>query len=301
MQKEKDTMYITENQRVGESILFLLSARNSLANTVFESDHKNSNEMVSFLMNEATDYEIMSLLVTGKLPEEKYNIAIESYLFSFLKEQILKSHNMVVEAIGEASFNSFLEEVDHVFPEMTTTRPMIDFYQEQARAISEQNPVELARKYYSPGGKGGETIQKGMETTGKYWKQKGQAAMDTAGQAVGNVQAAGKAAIEKGLPQFKAWATSPAGQAVGGAALGALILFGAVKAYKRFFSAAAKSCAGQSGEAKSACMAKAKKAAYAKKAAFLQAGMGACAKSKNPEKCKASISRKVQGMKAKAA
>jgi hypothetical protein len=48
-------------------------------------------------------------------------------------------------------------------------------------------------------------------------------------------------------------------------------------------------------------MGKAKKAAYAKKAAFLQAGMGACAKSKNPEKCKASISRKVQGMKAKAA
>ena len=30
-------MYITENQRVGESVLFLLSARNSLANTVIES------------------------------------------------------------------------------------------------------------------------------------------------------------------------------------------------------------------------------------------------------------------------
>lgn len=290
-------MYITENQRVGESVLFLLSARNSLANTVIESKHENVDEMVDFLVNEASDYEIMSLLVTGKLPEEKYNINIESYLFSFLKEQVLKDHEVVVEAVGPETFDSFMQEVDQVFPEMTTTRPMMKFYQEQARAISEQNPVELARKYYMPGGKGGEAIQKGMETAGKYWKGKGQEAMKAGGEAV----QAGRDAINKGLPQFKAWATSPAGQAVGGAALGALILFGAVKAYKRFFSAAAKACAGQSGEAKTACMAKAKKAAFSKKAAFLQAGMGACAKSKNPEKCKAAISRKVQAMRAKAA
>jgi hypothetical protein len=292
-------MYITESQNIRESVLFLLSARDTLTQMVLESNHENSDEMVGFLENEASDYEIMSLLVTGVLPEEKQNIAAEAYLFSFMKEQTLKSHDLVVKAMGTDAFNSFLHEVDSVFPAMMTTKPMLKFYQEQGNAIAiiEQSPtmaglkgvVKTAKDYYSPGG-GGEAVGGAVKTAKDYWMKAG-----------GDAVSAGRAAIEKGLPQFKSWATSPAGQGVAGAALGALVIYGAMKAYRRFFSAAAKACAGQSGEAKTACMGKAKKSAYAKKAAFLQAGMGACAKSKNPEKCKAAIGRKVSSLQAKAA
>ncbi len=299
-------MYITENQSIGESVLFLLSARNTLSEMIAESQHESTKEMTSFLINEASDYEIMSLLVTGKLPNEKYNIAAEGYLFSFLKEQVLMCHDVVVEAVGNETFNSFMQEVDQVFPAMNTTKPLVEFYQEQVRAINEQSPTmaglkglgTTAKKFYEPGG-GGEVVGKTLRTAGKYWKEKAKAGEEMASGAIKG----GREAAEQGWSQFSAWATKAGGtgQAIGGAALGALVIYGAVKAYKRFFSAAAKACAGQSGEAKTMCMAKAKKAAYAKKAAFLQAGMGACAKSKNPEKCKAAIGRKVASLQAKAA
>lgn len=323
-------MYITENQKVGESVLFLLCARNALKNTVIESKHENVDKMVDFLMNESSDYEIMSLLVTGKLPDEKYDIAAESYLFSIMKEQVLREHALVTEAVGNDIFDSFMHEVDQVFPAISTARPMLELYQEQAKFLDEQSPtaaglkgvMKTAKDYYGQGG-GGEAVGSALKTAGKFWKKKGQEAGEYAGKAGAKVSQAagdageaaggalktagkfyakagsdavsgGKAAIEKGLPQFKAWATSPAGQGLGGAALAALVAFGAVKAYKRFFSAAAKQCAGQSGQAKTACMAKAKASAKAKKAAFIQAGSGACAKSKNPEKCKAALRKKAQ-------
>ena len=38
-------MYITENQSIGESVLFLLAARNTLADMVSESGHENSETM----------------------------------------------------------------------------------------------------------------------------------------------------------------------------------------------------------------------------------------------------------------
>lgn len=129
-------MYITENQNIGESVLFLLSARNSLSEMVEDSGHENADVMVNFLMNEASDYEIMSLLVTGQLPDEQYNQVAESYLFSMLKEQVLRNSETITEMIGERTFNDFLGKVDSVYPNVSTAGPMLEFFSAQHPQIA---------------------------------------------------------------------------------------------------------------------------------------------------------------------
>lgn len=101
---------------------------------------------------------------------------------------------------------------------------------------------------------------------------------------------AGKAKDVMGQPG--AQYAAAAAVAVGGAAL-------AYKAYKRFFSQAARACKGKSGAEKTGCMKQFKvKGLMASKAA-LQSSMGKCGKDKNPAKCKASLQKKVQSTDAK--
>lgn len=124
-------MYITENQSISESVLFLLSARSTLAEMVEDSGHENADVMINFLMNEASDYEIVSLLTTGALPNEKYNPMAEAYLFSLLKEQALRSSETITEMMGQASFNDFMGKVNSVYPTMSTNGPVLEFFAAQ--------------------------------------------------------------------------------------------------------------------------------------------------------------------------
>jgi hypothetical protein len=64
-------------------------------------------------------------------------------------------------------------------------------------------------------------------------------------------------------------------------------------------SAAAKACAGKSGGEKSACMRQYKANATKAQISAMQKGLSSCAQSKNPEKCKAAIARKVDKLKSR--
>ena len=66
-------------------------------------------------------------------------------------------------------------------------------------------------------------------------------------------------------------------------------------------SQAAKACGGKSGAEKTICMKKYKGNALRSQIAATQKGMAQCAKSKNPEKCKASINNRVAKLKQKLA
>jgi hypothetical protein len=76
-----------------------------------------------------------------------------------------------------------------------------------------------------------------------------------------------------------------AGVALGAAVVSSLLLYGAVKTYKRFFSQAAKECKGKSGREKTICMNNARIKAMQAQLGDLQKAKTACAKSKNPTKC----------------
>jgi len=299
-------MYITENQSIGESVLFLLAARNTLADMVSESGHENSETMVDFLVNEASDYEIMSLLVDGVLPDEKYDNGHEAYLFSSLKESALMNAAVVSEAVGDGAFNDFMTKVDRVYPQLSTQGTMLEFFASQNRDVALAVIFE-AGETATAGilkAKGHETLmQKAQLAPGRI--------ADTAGEVVGKVSQAGGDALnwiqgqansaaqagQQASAKIAKFAQTPGGQAIGGAALAALLAYASVKTYKRFFSKAAKACGGQSGTAKSQCMAQYKSKAKAAQAQDLARGASACAKTKNPSACKAAIQKKIASLK----
>jgi hypothetical protein len=79
----------------------------------------------------------------------------------------------------------------------------------------------------------------------------------------------------------------------------AAIAVGALKAYKRFLSKAARTCKGKSGIEKTNCMNKFKKQAQAAKVQALQGGISKCSKTKDPAKCKVKLQGKINKEKAK--
>ena len=275
-------MYITENQSIGESVLFLLTARSTLAEMIAESDHENADEMIGFLLNEATDYEIMSLLVDGKLPVERYNEGHEIILFSRLKEAVLMNAGELSEAMGHNTFNDFMTKVDSVYPRFSTQTSMLEFFALQNSEIAiavltegsfpdlnrvllekfpwQRTPTEKAVKT------GKEYIEKGQEYAGKgleAGKEAAEKGMKMGKEYAGKAGEAVQKYAGKGLDWIKSQVDS-AGEvvgklssqqaALGGAAVAALLAFGAAKTYKRFFSKAAKACAGMGGSAKTQCM-----------------------------------------------
>jgi hypothetical protein len=369
-------MFITENQNFGDSVLFLMAARTSLSNIIDEHNTENAPELISFIQNEASDYQVMNLLLCGKLPEEKYNLVEEAMLFSHLKESMLMNKDFVTEMVGEEIFDNVLNEVDSLYMATSTTRPVLEFAAQTDPTIAiacmiTENPagdalmaknlkakiMNLASDARDAAGPAKEKIMQQIAAAKSKLAAVGQAAKSKgaamAGKMTGNT-AAQKAGLQKAaaaspaqhaklvakqkahaaqaklgsmkgantaIAKHKAgvaagkvkgaasaagkavgtFAKTKAGMATGGAAAAALAIYAGYKIYKRFFSQAAKACAGQSGAAKSACMAKYKKQAIMKQASAIQSASSTCAKAKDPAKCKAAVGKKVAQLKAKAA
>ena len=367
-------MFITENQNVSDSILFLLSARAALTNVVESRAPENQFELVDFINNEASDYEIMHLMLRGTLPKEKESVVGEMMLFSEFKEQMLMNSNTVIEMVGEDIFSNVLNEVDCLYGEASTKLPVLE-------SICEDNyEVKLAytlhEQYVHEGAV--ETLRRGIEDLtlkvkdtadpslkgklmrrlalqkdrlARLLKQKGGEASDAAGDAAaaakkkgaalakagkakyaelapkvkakGSAYASkaasylkqtgknvagqaqdlaqkGTAAAKKMAPKAKAavsnFAQTPAGQAVGAAAAATLAIYAGSKVYKRMFSKAARACGDKKGAEKTLCMRQYRKQALQKQIATVKSFSSKCAKSKDPQACKAAINKRVAGL-----
>jgi hypothetical protein len=177
-------MYITENQNLGDSVLFLLAARTALSNIVQESSLKNKQDMVSFLNNEASDYQVMNLLLKGSLPEEKYNAFEEMMLYSEFKESMMINKDFVTEITGEDIFDNVLNEVDSLYMVTSTESPILEFEMqtddEMAKAVTLYSLSEAASKPilnkalktakdYWTKGDGGKAVGKTLKTAKDYW------------------------------------------------------------------------------------------------------------------------------------
>lgn len=403
-------MYITQEQNFGDSVLFLYALREALVGIVSESSVEKKKDLVNFIYNEASDYQILSLVVDGELPDEKFSTIGEMVLFSQLKEQLLYNYESVSKIVGEDLCDNFLNEVDSISPYQSTPAlleyammlnefdpgagptPRIPGLDKAAKELAKKTGQSLAAAKkaviaQSPKIKGelqasGEAGKQMVKTAMDFWKKKGgeagaevakgaqamgkgfaKAGGEVAGTVAGKAKEAAKgakdwmtkkdleikravqpqgmrqagervaqaqqkggfdAALRSGQPMTGGSkvdnimqalkqkadsaknmamkvAQSPAGKAIGAAALAGLLIYGSYKIYKNMFSKAAKACKGMSGAAKKACMANHKAKAYAAQAQDLQAGSKACAKAKDPAKCQASVAKKVAKLKEKAA
>jgi len=119
-------MFITENQNVGDSVLFLLAARETLSSIIEGEESVNKNDLIKFIQVEASDYQVMNLLLKGTLPEDKYNAVDEALLFSEFKESMLINKNFVTEIIGDDIFDNVLNEVDSLYMVTSTQKPVLE-------------------------------------------------------------------------------------------------------------------------------------------------------------------------------
>lgn len=119
-------MILTENINLTDSMLFLLSVRDIIKEVVEMSSIEHKDTVKNFVMNEASDYQIMSLLIDGVLPEEKYNVGEEMLLFSRLKEQIVFNYPILSEAIGEDLTRNLIFEVGPISPDYSSAAPIVN-------------------------------------------------------------------------------------------------------------------------------------------------------------------------------
>jgi len=213
-----------------------------------------------FIQNEASDYQVMSIIVNNEIPEEKYNsieekklwdtfqyIACENLNYKFLKK-------IVLEMGPIAEYN------------MSSCQPVLNFLTE----IGDQPKYaqSLFTRLSSIRKTAKSTLKKGTEAATKL-------AVDTAKKS-----SLGKIAV---------------GMSAGAAA--ALIAFAAAKIYKDYLSKNARMCNGK--PEKSTCMKNLQDKAMRMRIQKLRSGMGSCGKAKNSENCKKSLQSKISRLQLK--
>ncbi len=289
-------------------------------------DKNQLKEMKNFVLNEASDYQIMSILMDDILPDEPSNPIAETMLFeglnmvagtSFvpLSEYDMSSINILSEAYSgpdSPKYGLTDDRINQIKKSLANLKgpkagPHIERLKGELAKLQKQRFVTHTKGYAAGAVQGAElTVKKAKEKiVGGYEKGK-----ELAGKAVAKGKEVAGAAKEKisgalkDLPsasaiggKISAAATSPAGMAVGGLAAAALLGYGAYKIYKNYFSAAAKKCAGSPD--KSACMKAARSGAVKAQIADLSKGAGACSKARDPQKCRAAVQNKIAKLRSK--
>jgi hypothetical protein len=294
---------------VTNSILFLTCARHALKEQVLLSELEESKKVAfsEFLVNEATDYEVMSLLVDNALPEEKYNQEAEAYLFADLKEMVIENYSGLSESIGRDSLMSLVYEIGPVSAYgYSTAAPILEFLLSEIPNFNLNLPRKSSSKKIfgaaakAPGIRTKQVTMAAQKAGSALKGAPGQAkefAKKQYGRASDRAKVYGGQAVEKAKAAGK-WAGTHK-KALGAAAIAAIAAYAGVKAYKKWFSASAKACAGKSGSEKDACVKQYKNKAVQAQIQATGAGAGACSKAKDPAKCKAQIQSRISSLKGK--
>ena len=271
-----------------ESLTFLAFARQTLAEAVTKDESKD------FLLNEATDYEILHTLVTGKFPEVRENIEEESALMESLKTFVLENKNTFSTFLGPEAVSTFILEVDIISPYKISSS--FKFVEEslipKGEVITE---LDWKRVKGFPGKAKETAVGAGKAIAAAPGKAKAQ--FKVAYKPSPIQKDPGK--VKRTLSALKTVSGTKEGKIAGASALAiaAIAAFAGHKLYQRYFSQIAKQCKGSAD--KKACLQKAKNTALKAKATALKSSMSTCSKSKEPAKCKEAINAKITNVESK--
>lgn len=359
---------------IPDSILFLTSCRLAIKESVLineDMEEYTKDGLVDFVMNEASDYQIMSIVVNDEYVEDKYDAIAEMELFDQYKEMVVENISEFSAVVQAEDLKSLLYEVGPISQAgISTAAPILEFLYESGqlneksakdwafdaefkrRALMKKGKhkvkgavkdikgasQKVAGKASDVAGKAKQAAsntafdakfkaralaKKGKYKAGGAVKSAKQAATDLKNKAGGAISSAKqkasdaafdarvkarglkksvphkmRGAVATGKEKVAAAMGTKAGKA-GAVALAAAAIYAGVKTYQRFMSQAARACGGQSGGAKTACMQKYKGNALKGQIAATQRGVSACAKAKDPAKCKASIAARVSKLQGK--
>jgi hypothetical protein len=295
---------------IHDSILFLLTLRNTLSEFISSESNLNLVDKAmakNYIMNEASDYEIMSLLMTGEFPSSKYDLVKEEKLFNQFRnyvhvneEKIQKYFKINLDIVNE------IESISKY--NLSSAVPILEFL------LHEQDDDEAGSKIGKLANAGmtaammrpqggyvnyAKTIPgKVKSIPGKVKAAPGQirASMANAPAKLGGLFNRGRQAATNGMSSVVSFAKSGPGKILGVVAIAALVALAASIVYKKKFDQASKSCANYHGPEKQNCVRGFKRSAIQAQIAQLKAGMTACAGTKNPVKCQANITKKIQSL-----
>lgn len=149
----------------------MYSAREALSNIVSESNFEDSeaqNRLVDFLMNEASDYQIMSLLVEEKLPKEKFNFGEEMNLHAKFARQLSESQEVLNEWIGADFVQHVKKDVGPPAP-YSSAVPLMEYQirdGNRPEVLAEQDDASILSQLKSAFAKDPEKYK---ELAAKYW------------------------------------------------------------------------------------------------------------------------------------
>lgn len=97
-----------------DSIIFLSIARDTICEMVEMSGQEKTDELKYYIQNEASDYEIMSLLIFGEMDENKFDPEKEQLVWQEFRKEMVRNFSTLSEHIEEKSINDLIFELGPV-------------------------------------------------------------------------------------------------------------------------------------------------------------------------------------------
>jgi len=111
-----------------ETITFFTCLREAIALSIqsmegLDESHKES--LSSFVLNEASDYEIAHFAIMRKFPKEKYNIVKENVLVDVIKEELFFNSPTLLETMSSEQVDTLLESIESPSSYGLSSSPLI--------------------------------------------------------------------------------------------------------------------------------------------------------------------------------
>ncbi|GIU69034.1 MAG: hypothetical protein KatS3mg002_0270 [Candidatus Woesearchaeota archaeon] len=299
-----------------ETVAFMSIARETVANLL---EYKGADkELVNYIINEASDYQVMCLLLDKPMPKEKYNALKEAEVFAEFKLTVAEYAEALSEAFGFGMTYSLLENI--VPPTalgISTAKPILEH---QLALYEQEGPLSAGSDPYKAAGeaikrfwnwftkpqvdpkyletvegtplKSGEEPVKELLTKAKKTGESLFSKLKSYLQGEPPPQEKPVSLIDKiraAVEQFMS--ANPAVAPIAATLFAAIVTFALYKLYKSRFSLAAKACNGKPD--KKLCMLQFQVNEYEQQMQAYKKAAGVCPKTKDPKKCKNALDSKV--------
>ena len=119
-------MILSKDFNLEESLLFSIAVRETLCLLVDKSNVSFKTELKLFVINEATNYQIMSLLLDGYLPSNKFNDFDELVLFERIRLEVKENKDFICELFGTDIFDDVTKKIDSVGSKFSNIKSLLE-------------------------------------------------------------------------------------------------------------------------------------------------------------------------------
>ena len=115
-----------------ESLFLLKVARGYVSESIMSSDIEEKQELVNYIQNEASDYEVMHLVTMGEMPEDKFDSYTEAEVWNFFKKGVVMEFNNLIEDVLAEDLMTIIFETGPVSDlGYSSAAPILEFHKAQ--------------------------------------------------------------------------------------------------------------------------------------------------------------------------